>query len=80
MFQSVNSVILNNLSLKYQRFKPSGCKDIEIRKFEFVAKTCNSFTFVERDVPKYNDTSERTVRKYIIFVVLDFCNDPNIYL
>jgi len=24
--------------LKYQRFTPSGCKDIGIRKFEFVAK------------------------------------------
>ena len=29
----------NSLSLKYQRFTPSGCKDIGIRKFEFVAKT-----------------------------------------
>ena len=29
----------NNLSLKYQRFKPSGCYDNGIRKFEFVAKT-----------------------------------------
>jgi len=27
------------LSLKYQRFTPSGCKDKEIRNFEFVAKT-----------------------------------------
>jgi len=27
------------LSLKYQRFTPSGFKDIAIRKFEFVAKT-----------------------------------------
>jgi len=25
--------------LKYQRFTPSGCKDIGARKFEFVAKT-----------------------------------------
>ena len=29
----------NNQSLKYQRFTPSGWKDLEIRKFEFVAKT-----------------------------------------
>jgi len=28
----------NNLRLKYQRFKPSGSKDIGIKKFEFVAK------------------------------------------
>jgi len=25
--------------MKYNRFTPSGCKDIRIRKFEFVAKT-----------------------------------------
>jgi len=25
--------------LKYQRFAPSGCKDIGISRFEFVAKT-----------------------------------------
>ena len=29
----------NNLSLKHQRFTPSGCQDIGIQKFEFVAKT-----------------------------------------
>ena len=29
----------NDLSWKYQRFTSSGCKDIGIRKFEFVAKT-----------------------------------------
>ena len=31
--QTTNSVGSNNLSLKYQRFTPSGCKDIEITKF-----------------------------------------------
>ena len=35
----MNSVRANSLSLKYHRFTASGCKDIEIRKFEFVAKT-----------------------------------------
>ena len=39
MCQTMNSVRSNNLSLKYQRFTPSGCKDIGIIKFEFVAKT-----------------------------------------
>ena len=29
----------DDLSLKYQRCTSSGCKDIDIRKFEFVAKT-----------------------------------------
>ena len=33
----MNSIRSN--SLKYQRFTPSGCKDIEERKCEFVAKT-----------------------------------------
>ena len=27
------------VSFKYKRFTPSGCEDIGIRKFEFVAKT-----------------------------------------
>ena len=39
IFQTNNSVRSNNLSLKYQRFIPTGCRDIEIRKFEVVAKT-----------------------------------------
>ena len=37
IFQTMISVRSNNLSSKYQRFTPSGCK--EIRSFEFVAKT-----------------------------------------
>ena len=32
----MNSVRPNNLSLKYQRFTSSDCKDIGIRPFEFV--------------------------------------------
>ena len=35
----MNSVRSNSLSLKYQRFTSPGCKDIYIRKAEFVAKT-----------------------------------------
>ena len=38
IFQSINSVGSNNLSFKYKRFTPLGCKDIDIRKFEFEAK------------------------------------------
>ena len=33
IFQTMNSLKLNNLSMKYQRFTPTGCKDIEMRKF-----------------------------------------------
>ena len=39
IFQTLNSVKSNNVSLKCQRPTPSGGKDIGIRKFEFVAKT-----------------------------------------
>ena len=39
IFQSIYSVGSNNLSLKFQRFTPSVCKDIWIRKFGFLAKT-----------------------------------------
>ena len=35
IFHIINYVRLKNLSLKYQRFTASGCKDIGIRKFEF---------------------------------------------
>ena len=39
IFQTMNSVRSNNVSLKYQRFTSSGCKDIGFTKTEFVAKT-----------------------------------------
>ena len=38
IFQTMNSVRSNSLRLKYYRFTPSGYKDKEIRKLEFVAK------------------------------------------
>ena len=38
-FLTKESVTSNNMSLKYQRFTPSGCKDKGIKKYEFVAKT-----------------------------------------
>ena len=39
IFQTIISVRSNSLSLKYQRFTPSGCEAIGVRKCEFVAKT-----------------------------------------
>ena len=39
IFPTINSVRLRILSFKYQRFTPSCGKDIEIRKFYFLAKT-----------------------------------------
>ena len=35
----MHSVRSTNLSLKFLRFTPPGCKDIKIRTFQFVAKT-----------------------------------------
>ena len=35
----MNSVRSNNLGSKYQKFTPSGCRDMGIRKLEFAAKT-----------------------------------------
>ena len=32
IFQTMNSMRSNNISLKYQRFTTSGCKDLGIRK------------------------------------------------
>ena len=39
IFQTVNSVRSNDVSLTCQRCTPWGCKDIGIRKLDFVAKT-----------------------------------------
>ena len=39
IFQTMNAVRSNNVSLKNQRFTSSGYKDIRITKIEFVAKT-----------------------------------------
>ncbi len=35
----MNAIRSNNVSLKYQRFTPYGCKDIGFTNTEFVAKT-----------------------------------------
>ena len=52
IFQTLNHVRPKSLSLKYQRFTPSGLKEIGIRQFEFVTKTqflfqkCNAFLWL----------------------------------
>ena len=38
IFQTINNVRSNNISLKYQRLTPPGCIDIGFGKFDFVAK------------------------------------------
>ena len=48
----MNSVRSNNLNFKYQTFTTSSCQYIEIRKFEFVAKTqflCYSQILIVKD-------------------------------
>ena len=39
IFQTMNFVRSNDLSLIYKRLAPSGWKDLEIYKFKFLAKT-----------------------------------------
>ena len=40
-------ILIGKISLKYQRFAPSGCKDIGISRFEFLAKTLFLCHFLE---------------------------------
>ena len=47
IFQTINSVRSNNVSLKYQTFISTGSRDIEIRNFEVVAKTQFLCKFIE---------------------------------
>ena len=44
IFQSMNYVRSNNLSLKYQMFTPTGCKDIEIWTFKSLWQQLSSLT------------------------------------
>ena len=74
IFQTMNSVRLNSLSLKYNWFTPSGCKDIEIRTFEFVANTqflYNPFNEMDLCFPKSNGIVDRysQFRDYISFIL-----------
>ncbi len=48
IFQTINSVRPNNLSLRYLRFTSSDCKDIGIRQFECVTKTQFLLSNMER--------------------------------
>ena len=47
IFQTINAVRLNNVSLKYQRFTSLRCRNIRITKVKFVAKTQLQFTSLE---------------------------------
>ena len=54
IFQTMISI---NQSLKSQKFTPSGCKDIGIRKFEFAAK--NQFLLKKRE-KRLKDYKDKT--------------------
>ena len=66
----MNSVTPNNLSLKYQKFTPSGCKNIGIRKLKFVTKT--QFLYKITIQPLFEKQSE--TYHHIIFKMLKFAN------
>ena len=55
IFPTINSVKLNILTLKFQRFTKSDCKYKEIRKIEFVAKT-QFFNQLDQAKTKYGIT------------------------
>ena len=55
VFQNKYTVRSNNLSLKYQRFTPSGSKDMGIKKFKFVTKNQFLCMFDKKQTsPEYN--------------------------
>ena len=47
----MKSVISNNLSLKYQRFKPSGCKDLGLENL-ILCQRFNSFESLIQIIPE----------------------------
>ena len=68
----MNSVRINNLRLKYQRFAPSDCKDIGIRRFEFVAKT--QFLCLAYNTPQQPMSVQPFGRLYAIYIYIRmFC-------
>ena len=71
LFQTLKSVKSKNLSLTYQRYTLSGCKDIEIRKFEFVTKTQFFLEIIHFKLctPKINELS--FCQKLYFFLLLN---------
>ena len=53
--------------MKYQRFTPSGCLDIGVRKCEFVAKTQFLYKVKEHFEKVYWCTEYTTTHIYTIF-------------
>ena len=53
IFKTMDSVRSNGLICKYIRFTSSGCKDIGIRKLEFVTKTQFLWSSLETGLINY---------------------------
>ena len=84
----MNDVRSNNLSLKYQRFPFSGCKDIGIRRSEFVAKICPGFNFgllklrkrfCKNIVDKKNQCWINNLKNFLLLCFLFVRNMINLY-
>ena len=68
----------SNLSLKYQRFKQSGCKDIGIRKFEFMAKTqFLYFQVTDKTICFISSSSKYKITSMSSFYITDLWVPPN---
>ena len=64
----MNYFISKSLSWKYQRIKPSGCKDEGIRKFEFVTKTqcLYNLEYIHRIYKKFNLKNQFIFKEIIV--------------
>ncbi len=71
----MNSVRSNNLSLKYQRFTPSGGKNIGTRKSEFVTKT----QFLWPAIPTNKQNIEEFCRHTLNFHWYNKCKMSSIF-
>ena len=59
----------NSRSLKYQKFPPSGCKDIAIREFEFAVQT--QFLCLKTDINLSSGLTFLDVKTRIIVYNMD---------
>ena len=75
----MNSVRLNNLSLKYQRFTTSSSKDIEVYIFDFVPKT--QFLYLSVKMRKFAKYERKKVfsKKFSFTGTIETRNEKDIF-